>query len=143
LEAVNNGLDGRLFAYLQKSVKETAYYKLLRIQLQSLAPGNAEFRVEAGPEHTNPMGLIHGGLITSLADAAMGNAVRSLGIKGVTVDMSTAFIAAARVGDTIFARGKVLKSGKNLIFTEALIYAGDNLAGHGKATFYKTADIRY
>jgi uncharacterized protein (TIGR00369 family) len=143
VKAINAGLDGKLFNYLQKSIKETAYYKLLGIELQELAPGSAEFRVAAGQEHTNPMGLIHGGLMTSIVDAAMGNAVRSLGIKGVTADMSIALMAAARPGDTIIARGKVLKSGKNLIFTEALVYVGETLAGHSKATFFKISDIKY
>ena len=143
MEALNAGLDKKLFKYLQKSIQETAYYKLLSIELQELAPGRADFCVVAGQEHTNPMGLIHGGVMTSIADAAMGNAVRSLGIKGVTVDLSTALMAAARPGDTIIARGKVLKTVKNLIFTEALIYVGENLAGHSKATFFKISDIKY
>lgn len=140
---LNNGLDGKLFAYLKKSIAETAYYQLLHIELKALTPGGAEFQVLGGQEHTNPMGLIHGGLITSIADAAMGNAVRSLGTKAVTVDLSTALIAAARPGDLITARGQVLKSGKNLLFTEALVYAGENLVAHSKATFYKIADITY
>jgi uncharacterized protein (TIGR00369 family) len=143
VEALNAGLDAKLFNYLQKSIKETAYYKLLRIELQQLAPGSADFQVVAGEEHTNPMGLVHGGLMTSIADAAMGNAVRSLGIKGVTADMSTALMASARPGDTITARGKILKSGKNLIFAEALVYVGETLAVHSKATFFKIADIKY
>jgi len=143
MDAINNGLNQQLFNYLQKSIKETAYYKLLGIELQLLAPGYAEIRVVSGPQHTNPMGLIHGGLITSIVDAAMGNAIRSLGIMGVTVDLSAAFTAAARVGDTIVARGKVLKTGKSMIFAEATVYAGEILLGHSKATFYKLSDLKY
>lgn len=143
MKATNVGLDGKLFHYLQKSIKETAYYKLLGIELQTLAPGSADLQVVTDQQHTNPMGLIHGGLMTSLADAAMGNAVRSLGIKGVTADMSISLMAAARPGDTMIARGKVLKTGKNLIFAEALIYVGETLAGHSKATFFRIADINY
>jgi len=143
MDAVNNGLDSQLFDYLQNSIKDTAYYKLLAIELQLLSPGYAEIKVISGPQHTNPMGLIHGGLITSIADAAMGNAIRSLGIIGVTVDLSAAFTAAARVGDTIVARGKVLQAGKSMIFAEATVYADDRLLGHSKATFYKIDDIHY
>lgn len=141
--AVNSGLDQQLFNYLQKSIKETAYYKMLGIELQLLAPGYAEIRVVSGPQHTNPLGLIHGGLITSIVDAAMGNAIRSLGITGVTVDLSVALIAAARVGDTIVARGKVLKTGKSMIFAEATVYAGETLLGYSKATFCKLSDSKY
>ena len=143
MDAENNGLDQKLFDYLQKSIKETEYYKLLDIQLQLLAPGYAEIRVVAGPQHTNPLGLIHGGLITSIVDAAMGNAIRSLGLTGVTVDLSVGLTAGARVGDTIVARGKVLKSGKSMIFTEATVYCGDTMLAYSKATFYKICDINY
>lgn len=143
MEAVNDGLDKQLFAYLQKSIKDTAYYQLLGIKLQRLAPGYAEIMVVTGQQHTNPLGLIHGGLITSIADAAMGNAIRTLGIKGVTVDMSAAFTAAARFGEMVVARGKVLKAGKNMIFAEAMVYSGDTLLGHSKATFYKISDLKY
>lgn len=143
MEAINDGLDRQLFVYLQKSIKNTAYYQLLGIELQRLAPGYAEIRVLTGQQHTNPLGLIHGGLITSIADAAMGNAIRSLGIKGVTVDMSAAFTAAARLGEMIVARGKVIKTGKNMIFAEAMVSSGDTLVGHSKATFYKISDLQY
>jgi len=141
LSAVNDGLDKKLFEYLQKSIKNTPYYQMLGIELSALAPGRADIKVVAGQQHSNPMGLVHGGLISSLADAAMGNAIRSLGIKGVTVDMSIAFTASARMGDTIVARGKVLKSGKNMIFAEAEVYAGDVLIGHSKATFFRVGEI--
>lgn len=143
MDAINAGLDQKLFEYLQNSIKDTAYYKLLDIKLHKLAPGSAEIIVVAGSQHTNPMGLIHGGLITSIADAAMGNAIRSLGIVGVTVDLSTAFTASARLGDTITAQGRVLKSGKTMIFAEAEVYAGENLVGHSKATFCKISDLHY
>ena len=141
MSAVNDGLDKKLFEYLQKSIKNTPYYQMLGIELSALAPGRADIKVVAGQQHSNPMGLVHGGLISSLADAAMGNAIRSLGIKGVTVDMSIAFTASARMGDTIVARGKVLKSGKNMIFAEAEVYAGDVLIGHSKATFFRVGEI--
>ena len=41
----------------------------------------------------------------SLADAAMGNAVRSLGIRSVNVDMSTSFVSSAMIGQEIIGRG--------------------------------------
>ena len=45
----------------------------------------------------------------SIADAAMGNAIRSLGITGVTVDISVAMIAAVPHGSVLQAIGKVKK----------------------------------
>ncbi len=141
MDAVNAGLDEKLFDYLQKSIKETAFYNLLGLELQLMAPGYVEIRLVSTLQHVNGIGLIQGGLIISIVDAAMGNAIRSLGIKGATVDISTSLTSAARLGDTIVARGKVLKAGKNLIFTEGQVYVGDKMIGDSKATFYKIPDL--
>ena len=73
----------------------------------------------------------------------MGNAIRGLGINAVTVDFSASFTAAAKCGDTIVAKGKVLKAGKSIIFAEAYVYGGDNLIGHCKGTFYKISDLKF
>ncbi|MDD4802607.1 MAG: PaaI family thioesterase [Syntrophomonas sp.] len=137
---INDGLDEKLFNYLQKSISETGFYNLLGLDLLLLSSGYTEFKVVPGPQHKNGIGLIQGGLMISIVDAAMGNAIRTLGIVGATVDISTSFTASAKVGDAILARGKVLKAGKSLIFTEGYVYAGDKLIGHSKATFKKVSE---
>ncbi len=143
MTTVNAGIEADLFAYICHSLQSTPYYKLLGIELQLIGPGYAEMSVKTGEEHTNPLGMIHGGLIMSVVDAAMGNAIRSLGIKGVTVDCSVALPGAAQLGDQILARGKVLKAGKNLIFAEASVYVNDKMIGDSKATFYNTGNIEF
>ena len=39
--------------------------------------GRAVFVLEAGPQHANPMGTLHGGVLCDVADAAMGTAYAS------------------------------------------------------------------
>ncbi|MEN6350275.1 MAG: PaaI family thioesterase [Syntrophomonas sp.] len=143
MNAVNGGIDEKLFDYIVNSIKNTPYYQLLGIELTRLEAGNSELSVNITHQHTNPLGAIHGGLIMSLADAAMGNAIRSLGIKGVTVDCSTALIAAALEGEQVVARGRVLKAGKTMIFTEAHVWAGERLLSSAKGTFYKTGEMHF
>ncbi|NLV22016.1 MAG: PaaI family thioesterase [Syntrophomonadaceae bacterium] len=141
LSVINDGIDQNLFDYLIQSVSSTPYYRLLGINLTLLGPGKAELEVQAEKQHTNPMGMVHGGLIMSIADAAMGNAIRSLGLIGVTVDCSVSFPGAARLGEKVTARGKVIKAGKNLLFAEATVWAQDRILGHSKSTFYNTGRI--
>ena len=143
MNVINDGIDDKLFQYIQKSIAETPYYQVLSISLSRFGAGIAEVTVTSIVEHTNPLGLIHGGLIMSLADAAMGNAVRSLGIRGVTVDCSTAFLSPAALGEQITARGRVLKSGKSLIFAHAEVWAGEKLIADSKASFANTGTITY
>lgn len=50
---------------------------LLGMTLQSVGPGIATFVMEVTERHHNPMGSVHGGILSDLADAAMGYAVIS------------------------------------------------------------------
>ena len=51
--------------------------ELLGLELQSVGPGIASFTLEVGERHHNPMGSVHGGILSDLADIAMGYAVIS------------------------------------------------------------------
>jgi len=140
---INEGVEDRLFAYLLESIRNAPFYGLLGIELVSIAPGQAVFEMQARPEHTNSIGLVQGGLVSSLADTAMGIAVRSMGANAATIDISIGFTAPARIGDMLRAEGKVVKSGRDIFFTETRVMAGDRLIAYSKATFFKVGDLDY
>lgn len=48
--------------------------QLLGLRLISVLPGESHFELEASPQHANPMGTLHGGVLCDLADLAMGAA---------------------------------------------------------------------
>jgi len=73
----------------------------------------------------------------------MANAIRSLGIKGVTVDCSTSLTAGAMLGEDVIARGEVLKAGNSMLFAEARVWADDRLLANAKASFFKTGDYDF
>jgi uncharacterized protein (TIGR00369 family) len=50
---------------------------LVGFQIVEVGPGRAVFAMEAGPQHANPMGTLHGGILCDIADAAMGIAYAS------------------------------------------------------------------
>lgn len=137
----NHGIDKALFSYITESVHQTPYYRLLGVQVKSLGPGWAEIHVALSHEHTNPLGLIHGGVIMSAADAAMGNAIRSLGIKGVTVDCSTSFLSTAKLGEPLVARGTVVKAGQKLVFARCEVFSRERIIADVKSTFAHMGEI--
>lgn len=139
--AENLGIENNLFNYVIKAVEDTAYYKLINIKIKSLSKGQASLGVDCTEEHCNPMGIIHGGLLMSLADAAMGNAIRSMGIKGVTVDANFSFLATAYKDESIIAEGKVLKAGKSILFCEAIIKNKEKIIAKSTATFFNMGNI--
>jgi uncharacterized protein (TIGR00369 family) len=87
--------------------------------------------------HTNSRGFAHGGLISALADNAMGLACgRKSGQPGmVTVSLSVDFLAAAMKGqwlefDTVF-----VKPGSTLCFAQAFVTADGQPCARADAVF--------
>jgi uncharacterized protein (TIGR00369 family) len=88
--------------------------------------------------HTNARGLIHGGLIATLADNAMGHscafridATSSL----VTIGLSVDFVGTAQVGQWLAVEPEVIKSGSTICFAQSLIKADDIVIARANATF--------
>ena len=48
--------------------------ELIGFTVEEIADGRAVGSLQAGPQHANPMGTLHGGVLCDLADAAMGMA---------------------------------------------------------------------
>lgn len=51
--------------------------ELIGFNVEEISGGRAVGCLEAGPQHANPMGTMHGGVLCDLADAAMGMAFAS------------------------------------------------------------------
>jgi acyl-coenzyme A thioesterase PaaI-like protein len=94
--------------------------------------------LRAGDAHTNSRGFVHGGLISALADNAMGlSCARRLGHVGglVTVNLALDFLAAALKGqwlefDTVF-----VKPGSTLCFAQAFVTADGQPCAKANAVF--------
>jgi len=48
--------------------------QLIGFRVEEIGDGRAVVSLSAGPQHANPMGTLHGGVLCDLADAAMGMA---------------------------------------------------------------------
>src|SRR6202790_1432931 len=51
--------------------------RLIGFEAKEIAGGGAVVTLAAGPQHANPMGTLHGGILCDIADAAMGMAFAS------------------------------------------------------------------
>jgi acyl-coenzyme A thioesterase PaaI-like protein len=49
--------------------------RLIGFAAEEVADGRAVVTLAAGPQHANPMGTLHGGILCDIADAAMGMAL--------------------------------------------------------------------
>src|SRR5260370_25490502 len=51
--------------------------RLIGFEVKDIGDGRATVVLTAGPQHANPMGTLHGGVLCDIADAAMGIAFAS------------------------------------------------------------------
>jgi uncharacterized protein (TIGR00369 family) len=62
----------RIEAMLRGTIPPPPAARLIGFDLIRYEPGRAVFEMVAVPQHANPMGTLHGGILCDLADAAMG-----------------------------------------------------------------------
>jgi uncharacterized protein (TIGR00369 family) len=88
--------------------------------------------------HTNSRGLIHGGLIAALTDAAMGySCAHRMGNASslVTIGLAIDFIGSAKVGQWLAIDSDVIKTGSTVCFAQCLVIADDTVIARANATF--------
>ena len=88
--------------------------------------------------HTNARGLIHGGLIASLADNAMGySCAQATGwvTSFVTISLSIDFTGTARIGQWLAVESDVIRTGRTICFAQSLIRADDMVIARANGTF--------
>jgi acyl-CoA thioesterase len=113
------------------------YYRLLGLRTDAgMDPGHARIRLEGRPELANARGDIHGGVVASLLDAAMGVAVRSAYREGegaTTVSLTVNYLAPGR--GTLVATARVMRAGQSLASVEAeVVDQAAHRVAHGVAT---------
>ena len=92
----------------------------------------------AAAPHTNSRHFVHGGLISALADNAMGlSCAIGLGEGAglVTISLTMDFVAAAQLGQWVELRPHVAKRGGSLAFATIAVFADDELCASGRAIF--------
>ncbi len=105
--------------------QRSPFSAFLGTEMEELRPGYARLSLVVQGHHTNPNGVMHGGVVTTMMDSALGAALSSL--RGeearhnphATIEMNASLLAAARPGDQIVVEGRVLRLGKTIAFGEA------------------------
>ena len=110
----------RVEAMLRGEIPGPPAAQLIGFRLLSIEPGKAVFEMEAGPQHANPMGTLHGGILCDLADAAMGIAYASaLGDEETftTLELKINFLKPVWIA-RLRAEARVVKRGKTVGMVE-------------------------
>lgn len=106
--------------------------------------GTATVEMTATPDMANHSGFLHGGIISALADSAMGRALRTLkpGVtRAMSFDLKLTFIAVAKIGEDLRAIGKVVHAGRRTVVTECRVENSDGrLVATASGTFAVTRE---
>jgi uncharacterized protein (TIGR00369 family) len=134
-------LDGyeRLVAMQRGELSPPPAVAMLGIHLDEVAPGRVVFSMISDEMHENPMGTMHGGVVATLVDTAMGCALSSqlpAGDAFTTLELKTNFVRAITPATgRIRAEGTVIHSGGRVATTEARVLDDhDTLYAHATST---------
>jgi uncharacterized protein (TIGR00369 family) len=122
---------------------EPGVTRLLGIRLVAAGEGEARLEMEAGPQHHNPMGIVHGGILCDLADAAMGVAMASsLEPKETfsTLELQMNYLRPVRQG-RLAATARMIRRGRATAYleTEIVDAEGQLIAKGSSCCAIKTA----
>lgn len=93
-------------------------------------PGRVAVGLIVEERHTNNhIGTLHGGVVMTFADVALGWAVSTaVGHQMcVTLSLQTQFVSVARIGDFITCQAEVIRTTKQIVFVRGLIMAADRI----------------
>lgn len=110
---------------------------VLGVRDRAVEDGTARLRLDASEEHLNEAGTVHGGVLATLVDMAMGQAVRSsTGERDVpaTSHLTVTYLRPGKPG-TLEVTARVRKQGDNLTVCEADVEQDGRPLAHALATF--------
>jgi uncharacterized protein (TIGR00369 family) len=102
--------------------------RLIGFEAKEVGEGRATVILSAGPQHANPMGTLHGGILCDIADAAMGIAFASTLVAEesfTTVELKINFFRPVWQG-MLRAEGTVVNRGRTVGYAECAITDEEN-----------------
>lgn len=133
-----SGIDF-LNATAKGEVPPAPFISTLEFQLLSIEKGKTVFGFEPQEFHFNPIGCVHGGVISTLLDTVMGTTVQSAleqGFGYTTLELKVNFTRAVNLNSgKLTSTGKIIHLGRSTALVEADLRDGDGkLYAHGVST---------
>lgn len=136
--AGKNGLE-----VMQETIAEggsrTPISALMDFELKQAELGHVVFEGRPGPQHVNPIGIVHGGFAATLLDAALWTAVQTTiqpGEGNTTIDLKVNYFRPMTADmEPVICEARVVNRGGRTAFAEASIKdKAGKLYAHGAST---------
>lgn len=81
----------------------------------------------ARPFHANRNGVVHGGMLMTFIDRAMGQRARKVtgAVRGATVSLTHQFLAPVRIGDLVVMTPEVVRQTSKMVFLTGTAHVGE------------------
>lgn len=133
-----SGMD-YLQAMLRGDIPPPPIARLMALELVEVAPGRAVFAAEPAEFHYNPIGVVHGGLASTLLDSALGCAIHTMlpaGTGYTTLELHVNFVRPLiNTTGRVRCEAEVLHVGRSIGTSQArIVDAEGKLYAHATTT---------
>ena len=109
----------------------------LDIEVVPTSDGKVHLELTVDKQHTNFCDICHGGVLTTMADTAMGIVCNELNKSVVTLNLSIDFMHAVKMNTRIIATAKIIHNGRQTMLCECdIVDAQGKLYSKIHATFF-------
>lgn len=109
-------------SYFKEICQDTNYDNFLGIEMIDIKEGQVAFKLAVSDRHCNIYGTVHGGIIASISDIAMGATCLTIGKSIVTIDLNISYIRNSLKGSVLTVVGQLINSGNSIIRTEGKVF---------------------
>lgn len=121
----------------RQKTEEPDFRTALGIKIVDRGEGWARGEMKAEKLHLNPLGIIHGGCLFSLADTVSGTAIMGYGRRVTTVNGNIQFLRPGKPEGTLTAVARAVKHGKTFSVCDCQVFDDtDALIAATTMTFY-------
>jgi uncharacterized protein (TIGR00369 family) len=109
---------------IKKYLERQEFMKHIGFNLEEIKPGETKGSIDIKQIHKQQKGLLHGGVVTTIADIVAGFSAYTLvpeDYNVVTGEIKVSFLNPG-LTDKVYARGWVIKSGRKLNFCESEVW---------------------
>jgi uncharacterized protein (TIGR00369 family) len=131
---------------IKSATNDCPYFRLQSMKIIDFETGTSHLEIEVQGKHLQPFGIVHGGVFSTIIDAAVFWSVYGEvdgGAGMTTVDLNVNFLAPAASGKLI-ARGRRIKLGKTIGLGEAEVTDEEGrILAHGTSTVIIMPDLSF
>jgi acyl-coenzyme A thioesterase PaaI-like protein len=119
------------------SVDASGFIALVGPLWHRVVDGLHEYALVAEDKHHNRRGVVQGGVLMTFADRSCGMTARFVSGSPslATVQFDTQFVDAAKIGETLLSKPRVVRSTRSLIFMTTELTAGERCVAMASGVF--------